>query len=397
MANHHAVFLNNEQEVRAALETIGVDDGAYAFLLPKGIFRCVKLKDIPCRAANIIKQEMLSKGGEAALSRRALYGEGVTDVLVMGTVKQYRLLVQKLRLQPLGLRQVAAELQNLLDNLETGPCRMKLNHGKSLELGGRTLIMGILNLTPDSFYDGGRCLGAEQAVRRALEMREQGADIIDIGGVSTRPQADLAGLEEELMRVLPVVKLLANEDMILSIDTFRKRVAEQCLDVGAHIINNIGGLVLDPDLIPLCADRESPLILMHNRLQINAGEPYQDLIADIINELDIMIKEAAAAGVAAEQIIIDPGLGFGKTPAQNRLLVKHLQAFKGLGRPVLLAASRKSFIGQTLKLEACERLEGSLAVLAMGILNGADIVRVHDVKASRRVADMVDAIKNENG
>ncbi len=397
MAYHHAVFLNNAQEVRAALQTIGVDDGAYAFLIPKGIFRWVKLKDIPCRAANIIKQEMLSKGGEAAVSRHSLYGEGTTDVLLMGTLKQYRLLIKKLRLQPFGLRQLAGELHDLLENLEPRLHRVQLCHGKSLELGRRTLIMGILNLTPDSFYDGGRYNRAEQAVKWACEMWEQGADIIDIGGASTRPQAEIAGLDEELQRILPVVKLLANRDLVLSIDTFRGAVAQQCLEAGAHMINNIGGLSLDPGLIPTVAGNKAPVVLMHNRLQINADRPYQDLIADIINELDIMVKDTIAAGIPAEQIIIDPGLGFGKTPAQNRLLIKHLAAFKGLGKPLLLAASRKGFIGQTLNLEVEERLEGSLAVLAMGILNGADIVRVHDVKASRRVADMVDAMKNENG
>lgn len=396
MAYHHAMFLENQAEVRAVLETIGVDDGAYAFLIPKGMFHWVKLKNIPCRGANIIKQEMLSKGGEAAVSRHALYGEGVTDVLVMGTVKQYRLLIKKLRLQPFGLRQVAAELQILLDNLETEPRAIELCNRRSLQLGRRTLIMGILNLTPDSFFDGGRYSG-DQALRKACQMREEGADIIDIGGASTRPQADIVGEAEEMQRVLPMVKLLANEDMVLSIDTFRSRVAQACLDAGAHIINNIGALRLDPELIPLLAVKDCPLILMHNRLQIDPGRPYQDLIADIINELDIMIKEAIAAGVAAAKIIIDPGLGFGKTPAHNRLLIKHLAAFKGLGRPLLLAASRKGFIGQTLDLDVEQRLEGSLAVLAAGILNGADIVRVHDVKESRRVADMIDAIKSQNG
>ena len=397
MAYHHMIFLNSQQEVRAALDNIGVDDGAYAFLVPKGVYHYLKLKDMPCRAANIIKQEMLSKGGEAAVSKEALYGEGHTDVLIMGTVKQYRLLIKKLKLQPLGLKQVAGEIENLLKNLEPAARRVDLCHGKSLQFGERTFIMGILNLTPDSFSDGGRYTELDQALRHACEMREQGADIIDIGGASTRPQAEIVGEQEELNRVLPVVRRLAHEDMILSVDTFRSKVAAACLDAGAHMINNIGGLQLDRGLMPSLVERKTPVVLMHNRLHIDTGKPYQDLIADIINELDIMIKDTVAAGLPAEKIIIDPGLGFGKTPAENRLLMKRLATFKGLGKPILIGASRKRFIGRTLDVEVDQRLEGSLAVLAIGILNGADIIRVHDVKESYRVARMTDAIKNENG
>lgn len=398
MTRHHPVFINNKEEARSLLNDIGVDDGAYPFLVPKGVHRCIKLKAIPCRAANIIKQEMLSKGGDAAVSKQALYGDGQTDVLLMGTLKQYRLLVNKLRLQPLEMRCVAGEIEVILENLEPAAVRsLALCHGKSLVLGRETVIMGILNRTPDSFYDGGRFSKLDQAVRHACELREHGAAIIDIGGASTRPGAEIVGEQEELERVLPVIKRLAAEDMILSIDTFRGTVAKACLDAGAHIINNIGGLQLDPALMPVLAERQAPVVLMHNRMHINAGQPYQDLIADIIGELDIMIKDAIAAGMDAEKLIIDPGLGFGKTPAENRLLMKHLAAFKSLGKPILIGGSRKRFVGQTLNLDVDERLEGSLAVLAIGILNGADIIRVHDVKESKRTASMIDAIKNENG
>lgn len=397
MTRHHPVFINNKEEARRWLNDIGVDDGAYPFLIPKAVHRCIKLTDIPCRAANIIKQEMLSKGGDAAVSRQALYGDGQTDVLLMGTLKQYRLLVKKLRLQPLGLEQAAGKIEAMLANLEPAVRNLALCHGKSLVLGRETVIMGILNRTPDSFYDGGRFSQLDQAVCHACEMREQGAAIIDIGGASSRPGAEIAGEQEELERVLPLVKRLAAEDMILSIDTFRGTVAKACLDAGAHIINNIGGLQLDPALMPVMKECQAPLVLMHNRMQINAGQPYQDLIADIIGELDIMVKDSIAAGLDADKLIIDPGLGFGKTPAENRLLMKHLAAFKSLGKPILIGGSRKRFIGQTLNLDVDERLEGSLAILAIGILNGADIIRVHDVKESRRTASMIDAIKNENG
>lgn len=397
MSGSHVTLIRNQQEGRRVLEEIGVDPGAYPYLLPKSNFYCIKLKDIPFRGANIIKQEMLSKGGEAAIPRQALSGEGSGDVLLMGTLKHYRLLIRKLKVQPFGLKKVAAEIENILAALEARQQTIELPHGKSLKLGERTLIMGILNVTPDSFSDGGKYLNPDQAVKRAREMIDEGADIIDIGAASSRPDSVMAGEEEEIQRLLPVMDTLAVEDIIISIDTFRGEVARAALENGAHIINDIGSLQLDSELLPVLVEKQAPVILMHNRMQIRAGEPYQDLIADIITELEYAIKQAVDAGLPDEKIIIDPGIGFGKTLEGNRLLLKRLADFRSLGKPILIGASRKSFIGQTLGLEVNERLEGSLAAVAIAIMNGADIVRVHDVKASKRLASMTDAVMQENG
>lgn len=391
------MLLCSQEEARIFLQEIGVDQGAYPYLIPKAVYRCVKLKEIPAKAANIIKQEMLSKGGEAAVKREALSSEGVTDVLLMGTLKHYRLLLPKLRVQPFGLKQVADEIENILQALEPGKRKIKLANGKTLHLNNRTLIMGILNVTPDSFFDGGRYCDHERAVKRALEMVEQGADIIDVGGASSRPGSVIIEEEEEMKRVLPVVEMLVREGMIVSVDTFRAGVARACLEAGAHIINDIGRLQLDPGLLQVLVERRSPVVLMHNRMQFNQGKPYEDLISDIISELRESIAEAENAGVSPEGIIIDPGIGFGKSPAENRVIIKRLWEFKSLGKPVLLGASRKSFIGETLGLGVEDRLEGSLAVAVMGIMNGADIVRVHDVKETKRAALMTDAVMWENG
>ena len=225
MAGNHVMLLRSQQEARRALEDIGVDPGAYPYLLPKARFFCIKLKDISYRAANIIKQEMLSKGGEAAVSRQAISCEGSGDIILMGTLKQYHRLGRKLRVQPLGLKKVAEEIERILAAIEKGGQVLRLPHEKSLKLGERTLIMGILNVTPDSFSDGGRYLHPDQAAERAREMAAEGADIIDIGAASSRPDSPMAGEEEELQRLLPVVDRLAGEDMIISIDTFRGRVA----------------------------------------------------------------------------------------------------------------------------------------------------------------------------
>jgi dihydropteroate synthase len=397
LSGSHVTLIRNQQEARRVLEDIGVDPGAYPYLLPKANFYCIKLKDVSFRGANIIKQEMLSKGGEAAIPRQALSGEGSGDVLLMGTLKHYRLLLRKLKVQPFGLKKLAAEIESILAGLEPKPQTIELPHGKSLKLGERTLIMGILNITPDSFSDGGKYLNPDQAIKRAREMIDEGADIIDIGAASARPNSVMAGEEEEIQRLLPVMGRLVAEDIIISIDTFRGEVARAALENGAHIINDIGSLQLDSQLLPVLVEKQAPVILMHNRMQIRAGEPYRDLIADIITELEYAIGQAVEAGLPGDKIIIDPGIGFGKTLGENHLLLKRLEDFRSLGKPILVGASRKSYIGQTLGLEVNERLEGSLAAVAIAIMNGADIVRVHDVKASKRVATMTDAVMQENG
>lgn len=397
MQGHHAVLIKDQQEARSFLEEIGVDPGGRGYMIPKAVFRSIKLKNVPCRAAILIKQEMLSQGGEAAVSRETINGQGFTDVLLMGTVKQYAHLLKKLPLQPFGLKKLAEEIRLIIEALEPHNWNIKIAGGGSLVLGEKTTIMGILNITPDSFSDGGMFMDTEKAVQHALEMRAAGADIIDVGGASSRPSSVMASADEEIRRILPVIERLAQEDMLISVDTFRAEVARAALEAGAHLINDIGRLQLDPDLINVLRETQAPVVLMHNRMQLRPGEPYQDLIADIILELKESISQALAAGLNEEQIIIDPGLGFGKNTDENNLIVKRLAEFKSLGKPILLGASRKTFIGQTLEQEVPDRLAGSLAVLVMAIMNGANIIRVHDVRESKLAAQMVDAVRRVDG
>jgi dihydropteroate synthase len=392
MPGSHIIRINTPQEARIVLEQIGVDPGAYKYMLPKAVHRCIKLKDINSRQAIIIKQEMLARGGEAAISRNALYGEGVTDVLLIGTLRQFELLVEKLKKQPMGLVKLAEEIDNLLRNMQTRPKIINLANGKTLEIGKKTLIMGILNITPDSFSDGGRYFSKESAAVRAMEMIEQGADIIDIGGASSRPNSIMVDEKEELDRILPVLELIHNLPVPISIDTCRSLVARAALDSGANIINEIGNLKLDPKMADVLLEKNAPVILMHNRLQMNQGQPYTDTVADIIAELQESVGQLSDAGFDRDKVIIDPGIGFGKSPKDNFLIIKQLPAFKSMGYPVLIGLSRKSFIGQALDLGVNERLEGSLGLLAVSIINGASIVRVHDVQASKRVARIVDEV-----
>lgn len=261
----------------------------------------------------------------------------------------------------------------------------------TLELGRRTCIMGILNVTPDSFSDGGRYAAIAPAIERALEMRAEGADILDVGGESTRPGSQTVDADEELRRIIPVIRGIraAAPDAIISIDTYKAVVAEAALQAGANLINDVWGLLKDPEIAGVAAKYQAPTVVMHNQ----EGTRYRELIHDIIASLRRSIRLAAAAGLPPDLLMIDPGIGFGKTVTQNLEVLRDLNELSVLGRPVLLGTSRKSTIGKVLGgLPVEERLEGTAATVALGIAAGADIVRVHDVKYMKRVALMTDAI-----
>ena len=268
----------------------------------------------------------------------------------------------------------------------------------TLELGGRTLLMGTINVTPDSFSDGGHFYKTDQAIKQGELLASDGADILDVGGESTRPFSDPLNIEEELLRVIPVVsELVKRTSLPISIDTYKGQVAKAALDAGATMINDISGLRYDPELVKLAATWRVPLVLMH--MQGSPGtmqlDPrYGSLFSEIIGFLEERIQFACEAGVSREQIIVDPGIGFGKTVNHNLLLVKHLDFLATLGRPILLGTSRKSFIGAVLDKEVTEREPGTWATVCAGIIKGAHILRVHEVATCRQIADMVDTIIN---
>ncbi|TCZ74345.1 dihydropteroate synthase [Paenibacillus albiflavus] len=262
------------------------------------------------------------------------------------------------------------------------------NH--TIELGRRTLVMGILNITPDSFSDGGSYHTIEDAVKRAFEMVEQGADIIDIGGESTRPDAAEVSEQEELMRVIPVIKALteAGLSVPISIDTYKAEVADQAMQAGASIINDVWGFKREPRIAQVAAHYRCPVILMHNRTDMD----YQDYLSDVLSDLSSSVAIAREAGVEDKQIILDPGFGFVKTYEHNIWLMNHLREIVDLGYPVLLGTSRKRMIYHTLNLPKNELIEGTAATVVLGIAQGCDIVRVHDVKEIKRTVTMTDAI-----
>jgi len=383
------LVINSEEEARQEMAAIGVHPDGVDIMAPKAVFRVLKLTGLTAPQANIIKQEMLAKGGEAAVAWGAVDGSAPnTDVLLMGTLRQYEALIKKLARQPYGLREVAGRIGETLTNLEARPRYELPCRGCRLPLGRRTLVMGILNVTPDSFSDGGRYLDPEAALARAREMEAEGADIIDVGGESTRPGHVPVGVEEELRRVMPVLERLVRAVRIpVSIDTSKAEVARRALEAGVHIVNDQWALA-DPEMAGVVAEAGVPVILMHNQ----EGTAYRDLMGDIVAYFRERIRRAVRSGIDREKIIIDPGFGFGKTPAQNLEVVRRLGELAGLGRPILIGPSRKSTIGRVLGLPVEQRVEGTAAVVTAAIANGADIVRVHDVKEMVRVARMADAI-----
>lgn len=261
-----------------------------------------------------------------------------------------------------------------------------------------TLVMGILNVTPDSFSDGGLFYNTDEAVSHALQLIENGIDIIDIGGESTRPGAKKISEEEEIQRIIPVVKQIRelSSEIIISIDTTKSMVAQKAIQSGANIINDISGFSFDNKMIDVVRESKVPVIIMHMQ-----GDPsnmqnnpvYDDLIIDISSFFKSKIKLAIDAGIKKEQIILDPGIGFGKTVGDNFQLINQLNEFCKLGFPVMIGPSRKSFIGTTLNLPVDDRLEGTAAAVAVGVMNGARIVRVHDVKEIKRVVTIVEKIR----
>lgn len=275
---------------------------------------------------------------------------------------------------------------------------MKLQWDKyELDFEERTYIMGVLNVTPDSFSDGGKYYSFDKAVEHGLEMAEDGADILDVGGESTRPFSQRVSVQEEIDRVVPVIEALNKEvNLPISIDTYKSEVAKYALDAGASIVNDISALRFDPELGPLVAERGVPVILMHmkGRPEDMQKDPqYDDVVGEITEFLRDAVARATQSGIPKEHVVVDPGIGFGKTFDHNLVILRDLSRFEVLDRPLLVGTSNKSFIGHVLDRPVEERAVGTMATVAVAVMNGAHMVRVHDVKMAVDTVRMVDAIK----
>lgn len=383
------------QDAEREMRRIGVDPVGVAMMSAKMQTRCISLPGLLCRQANILKQEMLSLGGDAAVARGTVACSiDKTDVILIGTDKQLHALCAKLAAQPFGLPALAADLKQVLASATQRPRFWRTGQQElSLE---RPLIMGILNCTPDSFSDGSLYSDPQRALDRTLEMVAEGADIVDIGGESTRPGSAPVPAEDELKRVIPVITALAGRTSCpISIDTWKSPVARAAMDAGAAIINDISGFNLDPQMAAVAARTGAGVVLMHTRgtpQSMQHDTVYADLIGEITHSLRQSVAMAGAAGIEQDRIAIDPGIGLPKTVTQNLEVLRRLREFTSLGLPLLVGTSRKSFIGKVLGREADQRTYGTAATAALAILGGADILRVHDVGAMRDVADMAHAI-----
>jgi dihydropteroate synthase len=390
------LLISSTSDAEREMRKIGVSEGGVRAMAGKAETVVIKIVGANVPTAHIVKQQMLSIGGDAAVAKGVLTHEvDRTDILIMGTHTQLRELAEKLSYQPFDLPSMGQEIAALLDSLAPPPhVRLRARH-HTLDLARRVHIMGILNVTSDSFSDGGLYLRPTAAFDHAIEMVEEGADIIDIGGQSSRPGSHPIPESEEMSRVLPVIERIHESwDGPISVDTYRARVAEEALKAGASMVNDITAMTAEPAIADVTARFDAACVLMHMQgtPQTMQHHPsYDELMGEIAFFLQSAIERARAAGIEDDQIAIDPGLGFGKTTEHNLSILRHLPELKVLGRPILVGASRKSFIGKVLDLPVEDRLEGTLATAAYAVAQGARILRVHEVRSVLRTAQMVEA------
>ena len=393
------IEIKNVADAASEIKKIGADPYSVPIMAPKGSGVAVKIAGIDNRAANLLKQAALGVGAEAAVSKDvSRFARGRSDALLMATHRQLETLLAKLLSQPFGLPGISGKITAALSNYEKKSFKLDCC-GKILKLGKRPLVMGIINVTPDSFSDGGLFLKADDAVEQALRLESEGADIIDIGGESSRPGSAGISLKEERQRVIPIIRRLAKKLRIpISIDSSKSEVARAAIEAGAVIINDISALRFEKGrMAKIAAGSKVPVILMHMLGQPKTMQKkpvYRDVVGDISDFLSERVRFALDSGIRAEKIILDPGIGFGKTLEHNLEILKRLKEFKVLGFPLVVGTSRKAFIGKILnKDRPSDRGNGTLAAVIWTALNGANILRVHDVKQTAEALKILGALQ----
>jgi len=399
MSDIRILSVKSLSDIKYEIAKIGVEKECIDSLSMKGTFLVFKITELSAASCNIIKQTALSAGTDAAVHRNVITGSiKKSSLILFGSLKEIERVAEKLRGQPFGLDIISEKLFGYVNGSKKNKCFLAKRH--TFEIGGSVYTMGVLNVTPDSFSDGGQFAELDSAVSRALEMVQEGADIIDIGGESSRPGSDPISQEKELNRVLPIIEQLREQsDIPISIDTYKSAIAVAALDSGADIINDISGLQFDENMIAVVRERKAGLIIMHMKgspKHMQENPHYEDVIQEIYDFLKERTHYAINNGIEKEYIAIDPGIGFGKRLIDNYDILDRFHEFTSLGYPLLIGASRKSFIGTTLDVPVNERLEGSLASLALAIEGGVAIVRVHDVKETVRFIKMYKTIRKRN-
>jgi len=388
--------ISGRKDLTDLMRGINVDPYGAKIMLPKARHCLLKVSSLSNIPANILKQEMLSLGGDVAISRDSLTGKARrTDCLIMGSLSQVLRLESKLKRQPFGLKELSGDIGAAVANYQKeGGC---IKAGKyTLKLGARPYVMGIVNITPDSFSgDGLINLSKNEIIDYAISLVKEGADIIDIGGESSRPGAKPVSLKEEAKRIIPVIESLARKvDLPISVDTYKPQIANMALDCGASIVNDISGL-RNPKMAPVISRHKAAVVIMHmlgRPSSMQHNPKYASLIDEIYSYLKDAVDRAKEAGINKDSIIIDPGIGFGKTADQNLEILKRLREFRSIGKPVLVGTSRKSFIAKALRDCAKNRVFGTAASCVSARINRADIFRVHDVRAMKEALTLTDRI-----
>ena len=375
------------REIASKFKSLSVHPAGIDIMQKKAVFYAFKIKSLSSPAANILKQEALAAGADLATAWKVIKEPDIiTDAILIGTHRQIELIADKIASQQFGLSAIADELKSCLKNLFEQHHAFKYKDS-TIDFFNGPKLMGILNVTPDSFYDGGKFVSTKAAVEHGIALYEAGADIIDVGGESTRPGSEAVSPEEEKKRVIPVIKQLKDKIKVpISIDTMKAEVALEALENGADIVNDVSAMSFDQKMPEIIRQHRAGVILMHMKgtpksMQVNPE--YDDVIAEILSYLEQRVGYAVQMGIDRECIAIDPGIGFGKTVQHNLLILKHIKAFKTLGYPVVLGASRKSFIGKLTNTDVTERLWGSLASAVWATSQGVDIIRVHDIKETK--------------
>ena len=387
----------NRADLEQELVRVGADPLRWSIFQAKSRVLAVKLEGLSTATANILKQTVLACGGDCAVNRAIVSGRvRQTDAVLFATRRQLRVLMDRLTSQPECVARLVPELAELSGRLLLPAHVIKLGR-KTLDLGTRTHVMGILNVTPDSFSDGGRFLEPSVALDHAVTMAEEGADFIDIGAESTRPGSRSAPTKEQLARLLPVLRTVKKRVKVpVSVDTTSATVAKAALGAGADIVNDVSALNGDRRMAAVVARAGVPCILMHMKGRprtMQENPEYSDLMAEVTGFLVTALERGEADGIERTQMLVDPGIGFGKTVAHNLEILRRLAELESLGTPIVVGPSRKRFIGAVSDSPPGERLEGTIAACVVAAANGANVLRVHDVKPVVKALKLADAVE----
>lgn len=392
------LVVGSSVELAQELQRVEVDPSCIDVFIEKSDSFLLKITRLSTPAANVLKQTAISFGADAAVHREVITGKvDCSDAIFMGTKRQLRRTVSALSGQPFGLAKLEKKVCELLDHLDREPCAIEIPSGKlSFD---HPLIMGVLNVTPDSFSDGGLFLDPDVACRHIDEMIQDGADIIDVGAESTRPGSDPVPASEQLRRLSSVFDHLQTRRVLWSVDATDPDVARAALDKGASIVNNVSGGA-NPALWQMAGEYCAAFVLMHIQgtpRTMQQDPHYDDFNAELFRFFSTKLEEIEASGFPRDHVIIDPGIGFGKRVHDNTAAIRRLGELRAFGSPILVGASRKSFLGRLLGLEVDDRLEASIASAVLAFAGGAAILRVHDVSQTRKAIDAAAAIRSVNG